>query len=557
MLLRNLVFLGLVVGGIGLLTWQLFPEEIPEHAPRFNRQAVHDADFCETVQRVNAAFRKDWEENGVIPAPRAPDLQIARRISLGLTGSIPSLQEIRQFEAHGPEDRISWWTQGLLEDRRYADYVAERLTRAYVGTEDGPFVFFRRRRFRHWISDQLLANRPYDGMVREMIAGKGLWTDNPAVNFISFTIDPPNQKGPDPDRLGARVARAFLGIRLDCAQCHDHPFQDWKQSDFQGLAAFFARTRHGFAGIYDANKGVYEAEERKSLAKYTVPPQVPYSPELRPREGTWREQLAAWVTHPENPYFAQAAVNRFWAILFGKPLVEPVDDLYAAERRPEALEILAEDFRRHGHDIRRLILLIVNTEAFQLDSAAEHELTDVHDKLWAAFPLTRLRPEQVVGSIVQASSPETIGADSHIFTQLLKFINESDFVKRYGDSNGEDEFAQGNSTIPQRLLLMNGEIVHERTRPGLFAGSTRVAMMAPTDEKAVEIAFLTVLTRRPTEEETAHFVRRLRGEIDADLLPKDENEAQKFKAEAIPDRNGRLQDLYWTLINLTEFSWNH
>jgi len=554
-MVRNLVFLGLLLAGVAFLGWQLFPEEIPEHAPRFDPRPFHEADFQATLDRVNAAFRQEWQENGIQPAGRADELQIARRISLGLTGSIPALQEIRQFEGRGPEDRLAWWTQGLLEDRRYADHVAERLARAYVGTDDGPFIFFRRRRFRNWISDQLLENRPYDQLVRELIAADGLWTDKPAVNFVSFTIDPPNQKGPDPDRLGARVARAFLGIRLDCAQCHDHPFQDWKQKDFQGLAAFFARTKHGLVGIYDAPSGVYEAEDRKTLKKSAVPPTVPYSPELRPETGTWRQQLAAWVTAPENTYFSQTAVNRIWAVLFGKPLVEPVDDLYAAERRPEALDILAEDFRNHGHDLRRLIHLIVASEVFQLDSAADHELTDVHDRLWAAFPLTRLRPEQVVGSIVQASSPEIIGADSHIFTQILKATNQADFIKRYGDS-GEDEFAPGSSTIPQRLLLMNGEIVHERTRGSPFAGSSRVALMAPTDEKAVEVAFLTVLTRRPTPEELARFTRRLAGEIDPGDVPQGADPA-KFKAEAVPNRYGRMEDLYWTLINTTEFSWNH
>jgi hypothetical protein len=557
MILRNLLLWSVMIFGALGLSWQLFPKELPEHAPGFSAEAVFDPSFRETLDRVNEAFRREWQDYGIVPAGRAPELQIARRVSLGLTGSIPSLQEIRQFEAREGPDRIAWWTQGLLQDRRSADYLAERLTRAYVGTEDGPFLFFRRRRFRLWLSDQLMANRPYDELVRELIAGQGLWTDNPAVNFISFTIDPPNEKGPDPERLGARVARAFLGIRLDCAQCHDHPFQDWKQSDFQGLAAFFARTKHGMSGIYDAASGVHAIEDRKTLRKTAVPPAVPYLPELRPHEGTWRQQLAAWVTSPQNPYFAQAAVNRMWAILLGKPLVEPVDDLYAAPRRPEALEILAQDFRQHGHDLRRLIQLIVNSEVFQLDSAADHELTEAHDLLWAAFPLTRLRPEQVIGSIVQASSPTTIGADSHIFTQLLKFVNETDFIKRYGDQAGEDEFVAGNSTIPQRLLMMNGEIVHERTRPGLFAGTTRIAMMAPSNGKAVEVAFLTVLTRRPTAEELEYFTRRLDGYVPEELLPRDPEDARKFRAAAVPDRNGRLQDLFWTLINTTEFSWNH
>lgn len=161
-----------------------------------------------------------------------------RRLSLALVGSTPSLEEIRQFEARPADDRLETWLESLLRDRRSADNLAERFARALVGTEDGPFLQFRHRRFTTWLSDAILANRPFDAVVRDLIADQGLWTDHPATNFISVTFNPENER-PDPERLAARVARAFLGIRLDCAQCHDHPFQPWKQADFRGLAAYF------------------------------------------------------------------------------------------------------------------------------------------------------------------------------------------------------------------------------------------------------------------------------------------------------------------------------
>src|SRR5262249_39105250 len=147
--------------------------------------------------------------------------------SLALTGSIPSLEEIRQFEDYTGRDRLQWWVAGVLKERRFADYFAERLARAFVGTEDGPFLVYRRRRFVSWLSDQLHAGRPYDGLVREMIESEGLWTDRPSTNFITVTIEQDKKNAPNPERLAARVARAFLGVRLDCAQCHNHPFQKW------------------------------------------------------------------------------------------------------------------------------------------------------------------------------------------------------------------------------------------------------------------------------------------------------------------------------------------
>src|SRR5262249_39591740 len=155
-------------------------------------------------------------------------------------------EELRQFEGLPPDERLDWYLEHILADRRFADYFAERFARAFVGTEGGPFVFYRRRRFVNWLADEMAANRPYDQIVRELIATEGLWTSKPASNFVSVTAQQDNHNQPDPVRLAGRVTRAFLGLRLDCAQCHDHPFADWKQSDFEGLSAFFGQTHLGF-----------------------------------------------------------------------------------------------------------------------------------------------------------------------------------------------------------------------------------------------------------------------------------------------------------------------
>ena len=167
---------------------------------------------------------------------------------LALMGTIPSLQEIRQFETYQGDHRLQWWLEGILQDRRSADFLAERFARVYVGTEDvavhsvslaagsSPLGSARSsRRIGRTIE-----------LAREVIASEGLWTDKPATNFITVTIDQAKQNQPNPERLAARVTRAFLGIRLDCAQCHNHPFETWKQADFQGLAAFFGQTNQGF-----------------------------------------------------------------------------------------------------------------------------------------------------------------------------------------------------------------------------------------------------------------------------------------------------------------------
>jgi hypothetical protein len=473
-------------------------------------------------------------------------LTVARRISLGLTGTIPSLEEIRQFESWPDGGRVERWLRETLADRRYADFVAERLARAYVGVEDGPFLLYRRRRFVSWLSDQLSDNVAYDRIVRQLISESGLWTDTPATNFVTVTIQPNGDTGPDPNRLAARVARAFLGIRIDCAECHDHPFDKWKQSDFQSLASFFGQTQQSLRGIRDV-QGEYKVENRQTGETVAIACGVPYQQELLGDEGSQRERLAAWVTHPHNKPFAREAVNRAWAILFGRPLVEPIDNLVIDASVPPALDILADDFVAHGYDVRRLIEVIASTEVFRLDSRlargeAKYDAgagaTPNQEAAWAVFPLTRLRPEQVVGALLQSASLATIDSSSNILVRLARTVGQTEFVRRYGDS-GAEEFDPHGGTTPQRLIMMNGEIVSDRTADDLIGNAaTRIAALAPDDNSAIETAVLAVLTRRPDAIELAHFKKRL-----AD--------------EGRSSRRARLGDIYWALINSTEFSWNH
>jgi hypothetical protein len=532
------------------------------------RAKENDQEFQEVVARVDREFQAHWAAAGLKTAKPAEPLAIARRLSLGLTGTAPSIEEIRAFESLpdsvGASERVQWWANRLLADRRYADYVAERFARSYVGIEEGPFILYRRRRFVTWLSDRLHEkDAGYDAIVRRLISDSGLWTDNPTVNFVTVTVDQNDSNQPDEIRLAARTTRAFLGLRIDCLQCHDNnlpremrlgpeaEYHDGLQSDFHKLAAFYGQTTTSITGIKDG-AGEYETKYLDAEKEEVVAPAVPYAPELWVQEGTRREQLARWVTEPGNKPFARAAVNRVWALLFGRPLCDPIDDipLYGYdegdERRwwtgeskfPPGLEALADDFASHGFDIPRLIRTIAATHVFQCDSRADFEVTDRHEREWAVFPLTRLRPEQVAGALIQSSSLKTIDAQTHIFSQLAKFAQQNEFVTRYGDK-GEDEFQDRGGTIPQRLLLMNGKLMDERTAAGTMGNaSARVAKLAPTNDTAVEVVYLAVLSRRPSAAEAGHFIARL-------------SEADNG------ERAAAIEDLFWVLLNSTEFSWNH
>ncbi len=534
---RNLLFGAVVIGGIFALRASLFPLSTESRRVNFDPGPTTADDFRATVNTVDAAVRAEWKAKGLDPAPRADDLAVARRLSLALTGSVPSLEEIRQFEQQPPDQRLEGWANHLLHDRRFGDYFAERLARAYVGMEDGPLVAYRKRRYLAWLSDELLKNTSYAELVRQMISAQGLNTDRPAVNFVAATFDE-NKKSPDPEKLAIRVSRAFLGLRIDCAQCHDHFLEPaWKQTHFQALAAFFGQTRHVVTNITDGGEGEYRFEDRVAGGTHKIDADVPFLPELLPTHGTRRERLAAWVTDPRNVYFARATVNRVWAMMFGRPLLKRIEAQTLDEHIPPALEILAADFAAHGHDLRRLVLQIASTEAFRLDSAAPFEITDEHETALAVFPLTRLRPEQVIGNVIQAASVTTIDQNSHVFTRLKRYFNEKDFVTRYGDAD-DDEFAKAHGTIPQRLLMMNGDLVDGKAKEELLNASTQIAMFAPDDRAAVETAYLSVLTRRPTAKERDYFAARLAG-------------------TSGDERKRRLADLYWVLFNCTELSWNH
>lgn len=554
------------------------PDELPQ---RFEDSILQSA------KRVDSAFEAHWESNAIQCAPKAPWYGIVRRISLGLVGNGLSLEEFRTLESIPEADRVAWWTEYLLSDRRFADHLAEHWTRATVGTNNGPFLLFRRRKYVSWLADEFQANQPFDRLVTKLITAKGSWTDSPEVNFLTATMDEADNGRPDAVRLAGRTSRAFLAMRIDCLQCHndylgnvqfpsglEQPPRTGQQSDFHQLAAFYSsiKMENPFSGLRNEEipyRFKYLNEQEESLVR----PEVPFngsaddSPWCAIEKGT-REELAAWVTHKENRSFARAVVNRFWAILTGKPLVDPVDAIPIEGPFPPGLEELADDFTAHNYDVQRLIRVIVASKPFQLDSrwantteqadllehgnaagdiagesSGEQSSVETHnaqlcEQSWASFPITQLRPEQMAACIHQACRLKTIDASSSIISQLELFGSVNDFTKAYGD-RGEDEFMEQSVTIPQRLLMMNGDFLSERIDNNpIMNASTRIASLARDDATAIDNAFLSTLNRLPTSEEREHFLTQIGG-------------------KRRDDRSRELGDIYWALLNSSEFQWNH
>ena len=531
--------------------WLLVPPIRFRSEQKPQKVSTNLSQIDQVISRLDAAVARQLPALSDSPGIEGPPLERvtlldwARRVSLGLMGSIPSLEEIRQLEAQPPELREQWWVDHLLADRRVADHLAERFGRALVGVENGPFVIYRRRRFISWLSDQIAQNRPYDTVVRELVSRQGIWTEAPAVNFVTVTTDVDGTGQPSPIRLAARTSRAFLAMRIDCLECHDdflgtirvggdNGERGGEQEDFHRLAAFFATAKNSLAGLRDSQEAPpYEFTLLDETEPTKFEPAVPLHPDLLPTMGNSRERLANWLTHPENEQFSRATVNRVWAIVFGQPLVSPIDDIPPSAEVPESLDLLTRDFIAHGYDLHRLLRIMTSSAAMHSPSKiVESSGTNPHGE-WPYFPAIRLRPEQVAHGLIQSASLTTLDSGAHVLRRLIGSAQELEFIDRYGDF-GEDEFEPRSETVTQRLLVLNGQLVREQLEQG-YSSPIRLAALAPDPAKALEILFLITLTRRPTETELSRLQPQLK---------------ESWNRE----RASRLQDLYWSLLNSAEFA---
>jgi Protein of unknown function (DUF1553)/Protein of unknown function (DUF1549) len=549
-LIKSALMVGVILLGFGLALGAV------RSRTRLRVQSVslNPAQSLDLQQVIESSNRdlKSWQADAQLQtAEKADNLTIARRLALGLVGCGLSLEEIRALQAVPEAEQIQWLTSYLLQDRRWADYFAERFSRAMVGTDEGPFLLFRRRRFNSWLSDQLHQGVGYDAIVRAVIASDGLWTDTPQVNFITASMSEEDDTRCNPIVLTGRTSRTFLAQRIDCLQCHSdfldqHNFGSTQapiageQLHFHQLAAFYGTTGtkgNPFGGIRDVG-GSYSTQLLGDTEKTVIEPSVPFLSELLPNQGNPRQRLAAWVTHPENRAFARATVNRVWALLFSRPLVGPVDSIPMDDSVPAILDTLADDFAEHQFDLRRLIRVITSTDAFVRSSRAEFEISQEHENRYAVFPITQLRPDQVVARMIQAGRLAAIDNESSVFLRLARFGATNDFLRDFGD-RGIDEFQSDAITVAQRLVLMNGNLITDRTKEDLIGNAaTRIANLVADDDQTIELIFLTVLGRQPTPTEVEVLTQHICGK------------SNSARATAVGD-------IYWAMMNSTEFAWNN
>ena len=289
---------------------------------------------------------------------------------------------------------------------------------------------------------------------------------------------------------------------------------------------------------------VSKVQDRKTLEDRQVNPAVPFHPEWIPAEGNTRQKFAVWMTHKDNRYFERAIANRVWGLLFGKPYVSPVDDMGDLTKPDsrDVLDILGDDFESHGYNLRRMIQVIAASKPFRLDSfhinANDAQAVDALEDAWAMYPLTRLRPEQIIGSMLQTSHVQTIDPNSHLFVRAEKFFGERGFVEAYGDL-GDQELQDRSGTIPQALLRMNSNMTRQAVKSDGLSAANRIASICKTNDDVIEVCFMVCTSRRPTQAEREHFL--------AELSASGGNRS----------RGAVIEDMLWILINSPEFSWNH
>ncbi len=346
-------------------------------------------------------------------------------------------------------------------------------------------------------------------------------------------------KDAKPENLAAGAARTFLGVQLECAQCHNHPFDRWKREQFWELAAFFAGVAK--QGKDEGHGPIREIADRREVA---IPgtSQIVKAAFLDAKKPQWgrrtsgRELLAEWVTAPDNPYFARAAVNRVWARFFGTGIVDPVDDLRADNppSHPELLDLLADRFRSHGYNLKFLIRAITATKAYGLTSAVgRSELAPAN--LFAAMPVRTLSPGQLYETLAQATGFRAGPGGGMDYGAR---VSRDQFVELF--ANRDEKPTEGETTILQALALMNGPLMASVT--GLESSETLAAVAeAPYLDTPgrIETLFLAALTRRPRPDELAR------------LVPYVESGGTTGKPSQA------LADVFWAILNGPEFRFNH
>lgn len=495
----------------------------------------------EGLPEANPIDREVWKrlkKLGITPSKPAPESTVLRRLYLDVIGRGPTAEEARAYLADNSPQRREALINRLLEDPEYAEHWAckwndlLRPNPYHVGIK-------ATLNYDNWIRRAFRENRPYDQFVRELLTAQGSTFHNGAVTLY--------RDRRTPDEITTLVSQLFLGVRLECAKCHHHPFEVYGQDDFYSFAAYFAKLGRKGTGISAPISGSEEFVFVKDQGSVThpltgaaVPPRPIFgaAPPLDDQTDP-REALAAWMTADENPYFSRAIANRVWADLMGRGLVEPVDDLRATNppSNPDLLQVLADELKSHKYDLKHLIRLIASSHVYALSSlpsetnAADHRNFSRHYR-------QRLRAEVLYDTLLNVTGRgddfEAMPPGSRA-KELWTVRVTSMFLDAFSRQDpNQDPPCERNvePTIVQALHLMNSNQLFNR----ITADDGRAVSLAKSDRSNADIIdelYLSIYGRFPAPDEARTALA-------------------EFPAEG-GNRRTAVEDLMWSLVNTPEF----
>ena len=485
--------------------------------------------------RIDELVWAKLEKMGLPPSALCDDATFLRRLYVGVTGTLPSVRRVHEFLEDGTPEKRRTEIERILQRSEYADYWALQWADVLLVDRDqlGDRGAYQ---FHSWLRDQLASNRPYDEWVRELILATGNSGRYGPVNFFRALRSP--------EELTRSVSQAFLGIRMDCAQCHHHPFEKWSQEDFYGLAGFFNGLQR--VAVQGDRELIYHQGQqaaRLPLTKREIAIRPPDGPALESTvDGDPRRFLANWLTSKENPWFSRVVANRVWKQLLGRGLVEPEDDLRTtnpAVNEP-LLDYLADQLESCDFDLKQLIRLIVNSRVYQLSSQANDRNYDDHQN-FSHHQITRLQAEVFLDAICQVTeAPESFPGmpDGVRSIQLWDNRMPSYFLDTFGRSPRESPCQCAKSSDPtmaQALHLMNAPEIEAKIK---HAGG-RVARLVEAGHSNAEIV----------DELCVAALGRRAG-------PKESAAAERLFANS-PTRRTAIEDFLWTLLNSYDFIFLH
>jgi hypothetical protein len=493
---------------------------------------AEDRDVRDLAAQIDQLVGAAWKADGIQPATASSDAEFLRRVYLDLVGRIPSITVVRDFLDDPAPDKRAKLVRRLLQTDAHATHWAN-VWRAVMLPPNGPIVR-NNAGFQGWLQQRIKDRVGWDQLVRELLtASPGNVRDQGTLTFYQAN----EQKA---ENLAAATSRLFLGVKLECAQCHDHPFAKWKRQQFWEYAAFFAN----FQGQGPRTQPPAPGSNRREITIPTTNRTV-QARFLDGVEPTWKDgvdsrvTLADWVTAAENPFFARNAVNRLWEYFFGIGLIEPVDEPSDDNPpcHPELLDELARQFAAHQFDVSFLIRAITASKTYQLTSQVSHPSQN-QPRRFARMLVRGLSPEQLFDSLTEAIGWEPGDGERGGRPGVGGLASSrAEFLARFPPQEKRTELQ---TSILQALYLMNGKFLADATTP---AGSRNLATVL--DAQGVSTArrirelYLITLSRQPTKEET----ERLVSYVD--------------RGGPSGDARKALTDVFWALLNSSEFFLNH